>query len=308
MILMGIRSRYNFQERQRGDEKKLACTKPVKISKSFTVSQNIFKMGSCYPCSRRKTRTIDNDLNECSPSIFINADHLQYGAVGDERTQLFLMSAYTNDHMRQYHKNNTFPEALIPMIHSYFKDWRWKWDIESNKDNRLTVSDNGLIVQSSTDNYITGLIFTTIFMDHWITEEGRYWFKFQFHGTIQGTCDEISIGVISKDYDIANEHGIGADRNGWSWYVWSTQSSSIYLETFGEALTHGLNDGDTCIFEVIIQNGKCRTNIYLDSFDTLMTSVEYDTVQSPVKVGVSINTKIAPVTLSIVEQDRPLQV
>ena len=145
-------------------------------------------------------------------------------------------------------------------------------------------------------------------MDHWITEEGRYWFKYQFHGSIQGTSDEISIGVISKEYDIGNGHGIGVDRHGWSWYVWSSGSSSVYLETFGESLTHGLNDGDICIFELIIQDGQCETKIYLDSFDTLMTSVQYDTVKPPVKVGVSINTKVAPISLRILDQERPLTV
>merc|ERR1711879_16662 len=100
--------------------------------------------------------------------------------------------------------------------------------------------------------------------------------------------------------------GIGADAHGWSWYVNQPSQSFVYIrkKLYTEDLQYGLRDGDECIFEVIIADGKCVTNVYYQTLQDKPLAVQFDTVQTPVRVGVSMNAKHVPMSLRIVDQDR----
>lgn len=122
-------------------------------------------------------------------------------------TEEGVVNAFVNDCIRMTLKNQCVPQDIIKIVYSYYVKWRW--DKDSNRDNRLDVSSDLLTVTSSSENYIDSLTFTSIFMDHWIEKDGRYYFKLKFHGTCVGSVDEIAIGLVSKKYDIGNKLGIG---------------------------------------------------------------------------------------------------
>ena len=198
------------------------------------------------------------------------------------------------------------PKELIEIIYIYYLEW--KWDPQSNKDKRLEISNDLMTVTAIPSNYIDPLTFTSIYMDNWISLDGRYYFKFRFHGNCIGTINEIAIGLISKEYDIGNRFGIGYDENGWSWYVYDPNASYTYYKTFDKPIQYGLSDQNECSLEIFIENGICKTYLhYVETEGIEPEVIEYDKVQVPVKIGVSLNSKQSPMSLEIIEQERPLR-
>lgn len=228
------------------------------------------------------------------------------------QTDVFMIEAFINAVRREQRANHplfhSFPEEVTSIILSYFIDWKWKWDPSTNDDHRLILSDDGMTVTCPTDNYQQPLIFSSMFIGDWISEEGTYSFTFKFNGELIGFSEQIAIGVISKQYDIGNKYGIGVDQNGWSWYVYQPFQSSTYLQTYDRNLSYGLSDGDECIFEVIVKDGRCATNLYHQTLDDTPIVVQFDTVQPPVRVGVSLNTEKEILSLRIIDQNRPTNV
>ena len=102
---------------------------------------------------------------------------------------------------------------------------RWKWNPESNHDNRLKIARDFKTATA-------------------ISKDGRYWFKFKFHGKCKPSVNEIAIGVVSKTYYIENILGIGYDRTGYSRDVVHPEESEIYYETDTKSIKHGLGDQD----------------------------------------------------------------
>ena len=180
----------------------------------------------------------------------------------------------------------------------------WKWDSTSNKDHRLNVAHDSMTVTMTPKNYIDSLTFSTIFLDNWISKDGRYYFKFRFHGQLIGSSNEVAIGVISDKYDIGNPLGIGADQHGWSWYVYDAHWSYTYYKTFVKQINYGLSDGGECMFEIVIKNGSCKTYLHYVAAEGVKPEViQYQTIPAPVKIGVSMNSGDSPLSLEITDQE-----
>ena len=226
------------------------------------------------------------------------------GGVSDRQ----IVDSFVHDSVRKcqilQNQQQETPKELIQIIYIYYLEW--KWDLQSNKDHRLQISNDLMTVTTIPSNYIDTLTFTSIFMDNWISKDGRYYFKFRFYGECIGAINEIAIGLISKKYDIGNRFGIGADEHGWSWYVYTADQSYTYYKTYDKPIRCGLSNQSKFTFEILIENGICKTYLhYVETEGTEPEVIEYDTVQVPIKIGVSLNTKQSPISLEIIEQERP---
>ena len=229
------------------------------------------------------------------------SSRLQDDVVYDDNT---VVCGYIK-HFAQGTNDINIPIEVIDIIYDYYL--HWKWDKNSNKDNHLIISKYGMNVTEKPEHYIDGLTFSTIFIDNWIDKDGRYYFKFKLYGTVSPASDEIAIGIITKDYDIGDRLGIGSDTNGWSWYIWSVNHSATYFVSFKKMLSYGLGDKDECIFDIIIDDKSCIVNFYYQTFDGKKETVIIDTIRAPIKIGVSINSKTNPLSLEIIEQQRPFK-
>merc|ERR1711933_453235 len=98
-----------------------------------------------------------------------------------------------------------------------------------NKDNRIMLSNDAMVATLNTHKYIDPVTFSTIFSQNWLCDDGKYSFSFKLHGSLSGRSEEIAIGFVTKEYDIGNKLGIGADDKGWSWYIYDASDSSTYL-------------------------------------------------------------------------------
>merc|ERR1711892_1618345 len=103
-----------------------------------------------------------------------------------------------------------FPGGIAKMILQYYQ--QWQWDAETRTNHRLEVSPNGQLVGSPICRSNL-CVYSSIFLDRWLTEEGRYYFEFKFHGELHPHHNELSIGIVSHKYDLSNRHGVGSDKH-----------------------------------------------------------------------------------------------
>jgi len=222
------------------------------------------------------------------------------------------ITAFANTFVENEHQ--AFPEGITNIIHQYYHTWRWDVTRGSGPDHKLLVSCNGQRV-TSPQCFSKRCNYSSIFLDRWMTKEGRYYFKFRFHGHLRGLHNEVSIGLVSDQYEMSNRRGIGSNQHGWAWYAYSHQESSIFFKTFRKSLDHGLKDMDTFALEVVIQKGSCRglvhyygrNNAVRDgrvSYD-YVHDIEYSNVAPPVTIGVSFKSALSPVAIEIIDQKGP---
>ena len=127
-------------------------------------------------------------------------------------------------------------------------------------------------------------------------------------GGVEGS--EIAIGVANEKYDYKTYRmGIGADPNGYSWYVTSSKRSSIYYKKRIQEFRYGFDwkpGGNRCKFVITLyDNGtKYTTDIY---FREKKMHVDFiPEVPPPIRLGVSSVSRHAEMSLRIVSQNRPL--
>ena len=125
-----------------------------------------------------------------------------------------------------------------------------------------------------------------------------------------GSGSEIAIGVANEKYDYKTyKMGIGADPNGYSWYVTKTTRSSIYYVRRLQKLDYGFDfkpGGNKCKFVITMyDNGtKFYTDIYFR--DKKMHIDFIPELPPPIRFGVSTVSTRGEMSLKIVSQSRPL--
>jgi len=209
-------------------------------------------------------------------------------------------------------ESQAFPDGIAKIIHQYYQLWRW--DFSRRTDQRLLVSSNGQRI-TSPQCHFKRCNYSSIFLDRWMTKEGRYYFKFRFHGNLHGLHNEVSIGLVSDKYEMSNRHGIGCNQHGWSWYAYSSRESSVYIKTFRKSFDHGLKDQDTFALEILIENNSCKTILHYFGRNSAVRDgrvsydyahdIEYSTVAPPVTIGVSFKSAWSPLSLEIIDQRGP---
>ena len=211
-------------------------------------------------------------------------------------------------HFRKCFKNQNnynvlqaFPDELIKIIYNYYY-LQFMWDAQSNKDDAIGVSENGLSFTSITDGirYISHKIHSSIFMNEWITNNNcKYYFKFKIHGQ-PNWHNAIAIGIVNDKYDISHPEGIGYDKNGWSWCIWGARNCYIYQTTYAKMLDFPVENGCEFSFEITVEDGNCVCDLIVNGKDK--TTVQFKEIKAPVKIGASVHTKSRSLSLEIIEQ------
>ena len=126
----------------------------------------------------------------------------------------------------------------------------------------------------------------------------------------EGKGCEIAIGVANEKYDYKTYRmGIGADPNGYSWYVTRSTRSSIYYKRRIQEFDYGFDfkpGGNRCRYVITMSdNGtKFTSDIY---FREKKMHVDFiPDVPPPIRFGVSTISRHAEMSLRIVTQNRPL--
>lgn len=189
----------------------------------------------------------------------------------------------------------SIPNEVIRMIWNFSR--QWEWDPDTNHDKKLVLSPDGRTVTCPRVKQATA---STIFTGDWINDDGVYCFKFKFHGDFSGNGGQICIGLVTKLYDVKSVFGIGLDQHGWAWSVSYSSHSAIYPTAHGQSVPFGLKNGDEFIFVISIQNGKCVTKLHYQSLDEYMP-ITIQSVQPPLRLGVSMNARKRPFSLRIIE-------
>ena len=228
-------------------------------------------------------------------------NNLSNGVVVKRLTKHFVRQSFKNSNSSTF---QTFPEPIIGIIYNYYH-LKFIWDIKSNKDNTLTISEDQCKFTSKADKkiYHVHTVYSSIFMNEWITENDcKYYFRFKLYG--QPSFDNaFAIGIVNEKYNMSHAEGIGYDENGWSFYVWGKTKSACFYRTNVDnphpMIPVEVNDGSEIELTITIKDGKCSSEIKVDDQDT--EPVPWTDFTPPLMIGASIHTKDIPLALEIID-------
>ena len=197
---------------------------------------------------------------------------------------------------KMQHLESVMPAVIVKEI-IHFLACFLSWSKESNHDRLMSVSDDGLTVATSLlPSDTSHQVYSSIFLDHWLSRDGEYTFEFQIDGQPEWD-DAFAIGVVSKEYNLAHPEGIGYDTNGASWYAWGSGSSCSYHGPSHTMFSFGLCDAQSFSLRITIKKGLCACQLEID----VKSKTIIEDLQTPINIGVSTHTTTKSLRLQMTD-------